>query len=308
MHGSPQLFALKYHWFSFSLREKFLKLSLESSILIYGSPGCVRNVKYSKIPDPCQTHVKHSRPKLLSGVSPTTIIRQPCSGILVFQLVENHILLQWKLRNGCLDVDHNLSTSTLNTRFSALCLFDLPKVSKVGSWSNFFIKSTRAKRLIRNYLLSKISKFDVSNPVLFTYYKLLLFVLSLIKVWFSFSIMPMNSISRSISGIVDFSFRCSTSGTERISAVKKCFGHHSSFQVPLTSLWITFSGSKLTKVIVGVGKLCLQFVKRDILWSTTTQLSDLNGQDYLSQRFWSKLLSTLPFIHLIRNRKSCSCK
>ena len=34
---------------------------------------------------------------------------------LCFQLAENDLILLWKLQNRCLDVDHNLATSTLNT-------------------------------------------------------------------------------------------------------------------------------------------------------------------------------------------------
>ena len=92
---------------------------------------------------------------------------------LCFQLAENDLILLWKLQNRCLDVDHNLVTSTLNTR---------SKTKKVGCESNFFVRSTRAanalislkvldfsmsllyfKLVLRNFLLSKISNFDISN-------------------------------------------------------------------------------------------------------------------------------------------------
>ena len=65
---------------------------------------------------------------------------------------------------------------------SFLGLFDVPKTKKVGSESNFFVRSTRAanalislkvldfsmslqhfKLVLRNFLLSKISNFDISN-------------------------------------------------------------------------------------------------------------------------------------------------
>ena len=162
-----------------SPRKKLLYHSLVVSVLLYGSPVWSPSVTYLKKLEKFQMRAFKW---ICSDKSYKSALLSHSYLPLCFQLAENDLILLWKLQNRCLDVDHNLGTSTLNTRSSTLGLFDVPKTKKVGSESNFFVRSTRAanalislkvldfsmslqhfKLVLRNFLLSKISNFDISN-------------------------------------------------------------------------------------------------------------------------------------------------
>ena len=162
-----------------SPRKKLLYHSLVVSVLLYGSPVWSPSVTYLKKLEKFQMRAFKW---ICSDKSYKSALLSHSYLPLCFQLAENDLILLWKLQNRCLDVDHNLATSTLNTRSSTLGLFDDPKTKKVGSESNFFVRSTRAanalislkvldfsmslqhfKLVLRNFLLSKISNFDISN-------------------------------------------------------------------------------------------------------------------------------------------------
>ena len=166
-----------------SSRKKLLYHSLVVSILLYGSPVWAPSITYLKKLEKFQIRAFKW---ICSDKSYISALENHSYLPLCFQLVENDLLLLWKLKNGRLDVDHNLVTSTLNTRSSTLGLFDVPKTRKVGSENNFFVRSTRTanalisskvidfslslgnfKTVLRNYLLSRIAYFDISNSCSF---------------------------------------------------------------------------------------------------------------------------------------------
>ena len=166
-----------------SSRKKLLYHSLVVSILLYGSPVWAPSITYLKKLEKFQIRAFKW---ICSDKSYRWALENHSYLPLCVQLVENDLLLLWKLKNGRLDVDHNLVTSTLNTRSSTLGLFDVPKTRKVGSESNFFVRSTRTanalisskaidfslslgnfKSVLRNYLLSRIAYFDISNSCSF---------------------------------------------------------------------------------------------------------------------------------------------
>ena len=112
-----------------SPRKKLLYHSLVVSVLLYGSPVWSPSVTYLKKLEKFQMRAFKW---ICSDKSYKSALLSHSYLPLCFQLAENDLILLLKLQNRCLDVDHNLATSTLNTRSSTLGLFDVPKTKK--SW------------------------------------------------------------------------------------------------------------------------------------------------------------------------------
>ena len=110
---------------TFNPRTKLLSHSC-LSILLYGSLVWELSVTYLKNLEKFQSRAFKW---ICSDKSYKSVVLSHYYVPLCFQLAENDLTVLMKLHNRCLDVDHNLATSTLITRLSTLgfMMFQNPK-------------------------------------------------------------------------------------------------------------------------------------------------------------------------------------
>ena len=126
---------------TYSLKKKQLYQSLILSILLYGS--CVLSPSNS-----CMRKLENFQQKVLKWICSNTdyvsALLQLDMLPLCFQMIKNDVVLLWKLHNNHIDVDHPLSVTNQESRFSPHGFFNIPRNKKVSSDANFFVRATRA--------------------------------------------------------------------------------------------------------------------------------------------------------------------
>ena len=120
-------------------RKKLLLKSLLLSILLYSTPvwcPSVVDLKRMELFQYKSIRWIKACPSYVSGLSQLDLL--PIS----YLLIRDNIILLWKLFNNQIDVDSNLATMSLPTRYYTKNLFLVPKTHKFSSSDhNFFVRA-----------------------------------------------------------------------------------------------------------------------------------------------------------------------